>query len=191
MTNESSDFEERLTPATIHGIACDVRDGTADPEDVKRILLYYVRIIQRGEDVPAELRDFLKSAFDSYLQNKASSVDQALGLIRPRQGRTKADENEQMLLAAQVLAARIDGKSHQDALEDVAEDFECGKTKVGEAWKKQKGQAYHLLRYLRMISGEGPFTESEERKLSKIYKKDRDILRKFFADQPPTITSEN
>lgn len=191
MANEPSDFEERLTPATIHGIACDVRDGMADPEDVRRILLYYVRIIQRGDDVPAELRDFLKSAFDSYLRNEARSVDQALGLIRPRPGATKADEYEQMELAAQVLAARISGKSHQDALEDVAEAFECGKSKVGEAWRRQKGQAIPMLRFLRIVGEEGPFTESEKRKMSKIFKKDIDSLRKFFADQPPTITPEN
>lgn len=183
--------EDDVSPATINNIAWDVRDNKADPEDVRRVLAYFCLLIEEGKDLPVGLREFLKDGFRAYLDGNAISVDQAIGLIRMTGGRPPADEVDQAILAARLLEARMAGANHQDALEGVAEDHGCGKTKVGDAWRDFKGQAVPMLLFLRSLSGDGDFTCAEWKDLRKIFKKDHEMMERWFPKQPPTITSEN
>ena len=182
--------EDEVSPATINNLACDIPENKADPEDVRRVLNYFCLLVGEGKELPVELRKFLKDGFQAYLDGNASSVDQAIGLIRMKVGSPPKDELDQCILAARLLEARMANSNHQDALESVAKDNECGITKVGDAWKTFKGQAVPMLLYLRK-GGDGNFSEAEWQKVRKIFKKDHEIIERWFSEQPPTITPEN
>jgi hypothetical protein len=183
--------EDEVTPANINNIYCDVQENKADPLDVRRVLKYFCILVEERRKLPDEIQIFLKNGFRTFLDGNAGSVDQAIGLIRKKVGRPPPDETERAILAAAVLEARIAGTRHQEALEDVAEDYGCKKTKVGEAWKNCKGQAIPMLQYIRQCNDEDPLTEPEWAEVRKIFKKDHSVMERWFSDQPPTITPEN
>jgi hypothetical protein len=179
-----------VTPETVNAIAWDVRDGKADPDDVRRVLEYLCNQIEEQKPLSIELREYLKDSIRLFLNGSATSVDQGLGLIRPRKGRTKADKHERRILAAGVLEARIAGKNHQEALDVTAENNQCGKTKVGEAWREFKGEAVPTLLSLRMANDAGPITEPESIAILKIFQKDFDEMKSWLENQPATLTPE-
>ena len=183
--------EDEVSPATINNLAYDIPENKADPEDVRRVLNYFCLLVGEGKELPVGLREFLKDGFRAYLDGNASSVDQAIGLIRMKVGRPPEDEVDQSKLAARVLEVRMAGTNHQKALEDVAERHGCKKTKVGDAWGKFKGQAVPMLLFLHSVEGDGDFTDAEWKEIHKIFKKDHEIIERWFSEQPPTITPEN
>lgn len=184
--------EDELTPATINMIASDVRDGKPHKEDIDRVLAYFCKLVDEGRPLPFELRLYLRDSFKKYLDEGATSIDQGLGLVRGKVGRGPADDYRDMDIAAAVLEKRgIDGRSHQDALDEVAVDFKVKKTKVGEAFRKYRGAAKAVLFAQRLILDLPPWTADQSRKINKICKGSEKTAQEVLASEPPTITPKN
>lgn len=166
-----------LTPATINQIAFEVRDGVADPEDVRRILTYYCDRIDMGEPVPAELTTYLRDSLKRFLE-EGKTVESALGLAR-REGRRPADAQIRRNMAAEVLRNRMTGVSHQDALDLVSAKFSRSQSIIGKAWKDHKFDAVIILR-LERPSDQYPWSAEEVER-----------LRVIFADEPWFIAPLN
>jgi len=159
-----------LTPTTIVHIAWEVRDGEANPEDSRRLLKLFCDCFDQKKKMPNELIEHLRDAFDSFLKDERN-IESALGLVR-KKGKPKADEQVQMQMAAELLRFRLGGKSHQVALEEVAEKFGWSKTIVGEAWKKWWQEGITLLRLERPPDGY-PWTPGEVQKMAKIFRNNK------------------
>jgi hypothetical protein len=163
-----------LTPSKLNQIAFDVRDGKADPNDVREALTLFYRHAQAKTPIPRRLVDFVAESFGRYLGYKdffgadertAASLDSAFGLVR-KIGRPEADEQKQIEIAASVVRMRLGGISHQEAVGMVAETNNCAETVVKEAFRD------HLPSALILVQTEHPagFTPEEGRRLEKIIK---------------------
>lgn len=153
-----------LTPAAIHQIAWEIRDGEADPEDARRLLELFCEC--RDGSCPPELIQHLRSAFSAYLEGRRT-IESALGLAR-RKGRPKADADMRQRMAAEILRYRLAGMSHQECLARVSEKFGWGETIVGEAWRDNQQNALIILRLERALN-EYPWTASEVERLNEIF----------------------
>ena len=137
--------EDELSPREINDIAWDVRDKEADPEDVKRILIYFCGLVEEGRPLPFELRKYLKDAFMSFLDDSGTSIESALGLKRGKRGRPRASEDERIAMAAEILRHRLSGSSHEEAIFSVGDKFHKGATVLGEAWAAYKQDAIYVI----------------------------------------------
>ncbi len=160
--------EDDLSQREIWSIAWDVRDKIADPEDVKRILIYFCGLVEEGRPLPFELRKYLKDAFISFLDDSGTSIESALGLKRGKSGRPKASEDDRIAIAAEILRHRLSGSSHEEAILSVGDEFHKGSTVLGEAWAAFQQDAVWVLRMERPV-GEYPWTQEELERLEKMF----------------------
>ncbi len=175
--------KDKGDPKKPQGIQSSVQENPALAIDARRYLIRFCDF--DGEDeIDHDLLMFLQDAFQAYLEGSAKSVDQALGLTRPMQGRPPADFSEYRSLATKVLEARVaDSKcDHQTALAKVAKRHDCGVTKVGKAWTKHKESALYGIQFLRSISGQGQLTDEQWERVRKIYKNNPEILERWPRD---------
>ena len=173
--------EDEVSPRELNDIAWDVRDGMADPEDVKRVLIYFCGLVEENRPLPLELRKYLKDAFRSYLDKSSTSIESALGLKRGKRGRPKANEDERIAIATEILRHRLSGSSHEEAVSKVGEEFHKGSTVIGEAWATFKQDAIYVLRMERPLD-HYPWTQDEVQRLSEIYEEHLRALQKL--DEP-------
>lgn len=161
---------EKLSPREIFSITCDVNDGTADKADAEKLLAQFCAYVDNQQPLPRDLAVHLRDAFRRYLGGE-KTIDSALGLVK-KKGRPAANEDEQTLMATEVLRRRFLGTSHQDALSFVAEKLNCAESTVGEAWKKHKLDAWIVFRMERNPD-ESPWSEDELNRLVKIIEKNQ------------------
>jgi hypothetical protein len=157
--------DDELTPATIIDIAWEVHDGTANPEDARRLLAHFCDLINRGEPVPESLNRHLADAFGAYL-SETRTLEAALGLAR-RRGRPNVDE-ERTRMAAEVIRSRLYGSSHQDALAAVGTQFHRSESIVSEAFRDHAAMGYILLRMERVLDSK-PWTPDEIARLTAMF----------------------
>ena len=168
-----------LTPATINQIIYEIRDGEADPEDAKRLLLLFCDTASR--DVPNQVIEFLQRAISGFLRGEKRTLDAAFGLARA-EGRPKADEEIQTKMAASVLKLRIKGVPHQESLATVGEQYSKSQSVIREAWKAKKSMALAVVAIERSL-GNLPFEGRERRQLLRIYGNANAMLEAVFATE--------
>ena len=166
---------------TNRDIQSSIQENPALKVDARRYLTEFCNL-EEGEELPPDLLTFFQDAFEALLEGSAKCADQALGLTPSKRGRPPSDFYEYRSLATKVLEARVTGKSHQIALEEVGERQDCGKTKVGEAWAKHKDSALYEIQFLRSIRGQGRLTDDEWERVRIIYKDNPEILEKWPRD---------
>ena len=171
------------TSVDIFQIAQKIQDGTADPEEARRLMRLFCYFVdnelkrtkqpkelfgyQPDEQVPKELLWHFSDAFKAILDEGKTPL-RALGLTR-RKSRPKADPKIRVNMAHEVLRLRLGGTSHQDALQQAADKFGWGVTIIGEAWKQNKFEAMLKERFERPDNH--PWTDEEKNKLCEIFKK--------------------
>ncbi|MBF0561459.1 MAG: hypothetical protein HQL37_05435 [Alphaproteobacteria bacterium] len=164
-------------------IASAVRGGTAEKEDALRLLELFCTCVDERKPIPSQLLDHVRDCFRAILDGgryvypeptwgeslppklKPCSVETALGLAK-RKGRPPAEEQVRMQMAGEVLDYRLEGESHEVALEKIAELFECGRSVIAEAWAEHMGIAIVVVQTNRSFS---PWTPIEMERLRKIY----------------------
>jgi hypothetical protein len=181
----SKGYAPQLSPAKLNLIAFDVRYGKANPGDARRLLAHFCDCVEAGKPVPDRLMEHLKDAFRAYLQGRrvvdrrvfaVRTIDVALGL-KLKKGHPAADEQSKIRMAAAVLEKRLTGTSigrngrfkamaHEEAVDEVAEQFGCKKTVVSEAWRNYRTLGRVLFQIKR---GPRPLTDGEERRLHRIF----------------------
>ncbi len=166
--------DEPLSMGEMAYLISRVREGTADPSESPRLLAEFVRCVNLGVPVPAQLIDYLRNSFASYL-NDGRPLPHALGLAHSHVGKPGASEDRALQIAISVLHFRLAGKAHQEALEVAGKDWSCGKTKAGSAWKSHRAEALLSVRSERAASA-ATWTKSE-----------RDCLRRIFKNTPEVI----
>lgn len=180
---------ERMSEGAIHWRASIVADGTATPEEARSLLAEFVRQMDAGSVSPRML-EHLRDCFAAFLAGRKRllpytpprdrddvvtvrirTLEKAFGLSRPGAGRPRIDADTLTQAAMEVLAARLDGASHQDALAAVAEDRRAAglpvsnESEIGQAWAAHSRDAPLWLR----IARDQPFTPAEIARLSEIY----------------------
>jgi len=160
--------DEALGPGTIMFTASGVADGTATPDEAQRLLEGFVRQAS-ADNVAPRLIDHVHDCLVAYVQGKrlafppvpvgapeisgpplpqiVKSMDEAFGLARGR-GQPAIGHDVRAEVAMQVLAARLAGKSQEDALGKVADARKAAKlpihgdTQVRDAWKTHRVMGY-------------------------------------------------
>lgn len=161
-----SEKPEKLSRAAIHGIAWDIREGEASPEDARSLLECFCNAFDDKESIPPELLRHLRDAFSTFLKGE-KSIEAALGIAR-KTGRPKADAEIRAQMAREILRLRLGGTSHQNALAAVSERFGWGETIVAEAWKCHQQDAIALIRMERHLESY-PWTPEEVTRLDEIF----------------------
>ena len=180
MDDQSPEFP---TSVDIFQIARNIQDGTADPEDARRLMSLFCYFVdndlkrikqpkelfgyQPDEQIPKELLWHFSDAFKAILDEGKTPL-RALGLTR-KKARPKANHKIRVDMAHEILLLRLAGLSHQDALQQAADEYGWGVTIIGEAWKQNKFEAMLKERFERPDNH--PWTDEEENKLCEIFKK--------------------
>ena len=164
--------EERLSEAAILHLRLDVREGVAEPDDVKRLLRMFCRQVAKDDAVSRQTLEYLAEAFKTYL-NSSKGIEAALGLKRkvgPPGGKERKNRHDTMM-ARDLLRLRFEeSMTYENAVSSVSERMAAARRKVEEAWAKHSLDAFVLMRLERM-EDQCPLTESEMARLAKIYKK--------------------
>ncbi len=159
-----------LSPATIIQIAWEAKDGEADPDDARRLLIHFCEHVDGKRHVPVELLTHLRDAFASYLVGE-KTLERALGIKR-RRGAPNQEMNQQKM-ATEVLRLRLEGRTLEEAAAIVAEGYSKGEdgTVVRDAWAKNKQNAFILLRIIRSFDKDkDPWTKDDVVRLNQIFK---------------------
>jgi hypothetical protein len=160
--------EDELTPATIFSIVWDVREKTADPADVKRILTYFCGLVEEGRSLPIEILDYLKDSFRLYLADTTKGMESALGLKRGKRGRPKASADKRTAIATEILRHLLGGCNSEEAISRVGNEFHKESSVLYQAWAAHKQDALFVLRVERALD-KYPWTQEEVQRLSEIY----------------------
>lgn len=149
---------------TINQIAFEVRDGTADPDDVKAVLALFCQCVKNGSQFPAGLIGYLSDSFARFLQGE--KIERALGL-KGKRGARKRTEEKDIATALAMLKAQMSGATYETAEYDVGEALERGRSQVADAWRENKQEAFLRLRIELFNEGRG-FSEEEKARVIKI-----------------------
>jgi hypothetical protein len=185
-----------------------VAEGTATPDDAKRLLVEFVR--QAGVDtsrVDPLLIEHLRDCVSVYLSGRRvlpadpragrdkpygvaiKTLEKAFGLTRIASGQPRVDEEVVCFVAADVLAAILSGKSVDEASYTVASARRAKKlpisseSQVIDAWSDHKQDA---LVYLR-ISRHARAIESADPSDGRWTDGELERLYEIFADVPGII----
>lgn len=157
-----------LSAGQVHQICWEVREGKADPDDVKAMLADFCEGIGAGTRIEPAIFLYLRDAFSAYLCGERT-LEAALGLRGKRGARETARERDQKT-AAEVLRRLLrEDELLEVAALAVAEEFERGKTQVERAWARYKQTALIILRIERSLKNRS-FTVREKRRLKEIFK---------------------
>jgi len=180
--------DEALGPGNIAYIASTVADGTATPDDARRLLAEFVRQARSGTVEP-RLIEHARDCFAAHLAG--ATLDHAFGIPRGR-GHPAIDDDTRALVAMQVLEARLAGKSREMAQGEVADArYDAGlpihgETQVRDAWKTHRVTGLVWLRALRAVN-KCEWTGAELKRLRTIYKgvPDAKFPAEKSANTPP------
>jgi len=178
--------------SAINFAAFSVRKGEASREDAKRLLELFCqcvdnRTISARNQVAERLLEHVREAIQGYLSGEncdrkdITKLDSAFGMVRGQRGRpaadsarNEADEPEQMKMAADVLRERLQGKTHQKAVDSVANRWGWASSIIGKAWKRHRLSAVVSVRN----DAQRNWTEEEVDRLRRILKPvDQEIRR--------------
>ncbi len=159
--------DEVLSRAGIHQIAWQVRDDEANPEDAKKLIEQFIDHFDRRDPLPPELLRYVRDSFDAYLCGDRKTLDRAFGLKRKR-GRPKADEFDQIAMAAEVLRSRLSGATHQHALSVASRICHRSESVIGEAWTAHQQNGLVQLR-LERNHDRYPWSTEEIERLTEIF----------------------
>lgn len=186
------DDKEPLGPGNEHYIAQCVADGTAPPEEARRLLEEFVRQVGTGAVSPRMLEHFAE-CIRAYLVGKkvlqsapevgrharvgvpVQTLEKAFGLRRIAPGKPRVDDDTLSVVAAAVLELLLNGSSLEDAAMSVAEDRKgrgesiSSDSQVRGAWASHKLGGALFLRLGRSLDGE-PWTPTELDRLNEIFR---------------------
>ena len=157
------------TPLELISLAADVREGRADPDEVRDLLAYFCVTVNRREKVPSELLEYLAEAFQRFI-NGDRTLNAALGLTG-KLGRVARNAPKDIDTAFAVLMRRMAGETTENATSHVAAELHRGATQVRGAWAKYKSSAFIRLR-LERVGTPYPWTQNEVETLDRIYRKE-------------------
>lgn len=187
--------EESLSPAEISWLASIVADGSAKPDEARRLIQEFVRQA-RTAAIDPRLIGHLQDCFAAFLTGKkellpspeagrnvsvivkVKTLEKAFGLTRAMSGQPPIDSDTLCAVAMELLEQRLAGVSHQTALTNVAEDRKqaglpvSSETEIGKAWTDHKRDALVGLRLFRAVGLDPacPYWTSEEmERLAQIY----------------------
>jgi len=186
--------DEALGPGNISYIASTVADGTATPDEARRLLVEFVRQANTG-NVEAQIIEHVRDCFAAFLVGKrkllparadvvvadlpavkVQTLDKAFGIVRSAAGQPKTDDDTLAEVAMMVLEARLAGESPEDALRSVAVNRKAearavtDERQVRAAWDAHPHRlmGYVWLKVKRHIEGCG-WTEAEKSRLCEMY----------------------
>jgi hypothetical protein len=71
---------EPLTESQINQIAFAVRDGTAKPQDAKRLMAHFCELVEHRKPLPPRLLEHFRATFRAYLDG-TKKLEAALGVV--------------------------------------------------------------------------------------------------------------
>ena len=138
---------EKLSPAWINDLRCDIDENTAQPEDVQLFMEYYCHLYQSSEGIPLktlhEILKLINQSFCTYLDHKQvdGSLEAAFGFTQKQGDRKPGRRNED--IATDVAKYRLRGKSLPEAIAEVSEQRDnLSHSTINKAWEKFKETAY-------------------------------------------------
>ena len=185
------DDTEPLGPGNEQHIAQCVADGTASPEDARRLLVEFVRQADSGRVSPRMLEHFA-ACVRAYLAGKKDleqapevgrhkrvgvpiqTLEKAFGLTRIASGKPRIDDEILSEVAAAVLDCMLRGESVYSAAMSVAEDRKerglnvSSDSQVRDAWASHKLEGSTFLRIGRCVNRE-PWLPSDLIRLNEIF----------------------
>lgn len=185
------DDTEPLGPGTEHYIASCVADGTAPPEEARRLLVEFVRQANAGGLSPRLVEHFA-ACITAYLEGKkillpatqegrdkpvgvpVKTLEKAFGLTRVAPGKPRVDDDTLSVVAMEVLELRLAGESLESAAWTVAEDRKSrgqqvsSESQVREAWASHRVEGLLFMRVGRVVDGPA-WTREELERLNEIY----------------------
>jgi ABC-type phosphate transport system auxiliary subunit len=184
---KSEDEFENIGPGWIHNLRCDIKENTAQPDDVELLMRYYCHVYQSPDDIPPkvlhQVLQLINQVFDEYLNRKknkqcSGAIEAAFGLTRKQGDRNLEKRN--IDIATDIAKYRLKGESVTDAVEAVSgERDELSHSTINEAWRKYKDRAYIRVQLEYKYSGES-LSEKQlktmERDLKKLNRALKEIL---------------
>jgi len=149
---------EILSPVDIFQIVCNIREGTADPNDACRLMRLFCYFVDKeikptkelfgyqpdyrpDELVPKELLWHFRDAFEAIL-DEGKTPESALGLAR-REGRPAKYNLD---IAKELVRLRINGDTYLNAVADISIKLNLGETTIRQAWREYWFQACFEIR---------------------------------------------
>jgi hypothetical protein len=166
--------EDWLSPGALHDLSELVRERKAEATDAEKLRNEFIKYVDSGRTLPPQLLQWVSRGFME--QQRRKSLEQALGLIRPRAGKPKADPELMTAIALTILDVRLKGKLHKQALDVARRKWRCRDTKLSRAWKTHKIAAFHELRIRRAVrntENRAEWTADEINILRYIFKKEK------------------
>jgi hypothetical protein len=143
--------------------AFDVRDGTADPKDARRLLELFCEYVERDQRPPDVLMQHMRDSLRRFLSGECKRLDQAFGLSG-RPGAHSIDIQVKFDMTAEVVRLRVEeGMSHQEALSEVEDQFHHGHTAIGEAFREHLQEGIAKMMIARQQRGQSLTAEERER----------------------------
>ena len=168
--------EPDMSPELANQIVWTVRDGTFDPEQVKRLAAYFVECGASGSFPDRSLLRWMCDALAGYLrQDKPTKgeLERRLGLIR-KASRPTSKTNDEHQIALAVLRDLLHGKSRTLEIHDSAKVWHASLSTIEKCWDRHKGIALNLEsagRALASADKRARWTSAEIRQLRKLYGK--------------------
>jgi hypothetical protein len=173
---------KHLTASAINRIAFAVHDGKAIPREAKQLMVDFCRYDEQNQEVPpSEFRRLIHhfaECFAKYLK-RGRSLEGALGLSR-KMGHPEADEVVRVDIATRVLRLRLDGTTHQDALDAVSSKCGYGQTVIGKAFSDHTLDAIAVISNERRIAQEQVEARRPEDKFTPWSADEKGILQKIL-----------
>ncbi len=168
--------DKSISPAQINQIAWDVLDDEADPEEVRELLEYICKLVDRQEQLSPVILRYVRDSLRRFLDGSTKSLNGAFGLKKRKPGRRKVNENIRLAMATEILRYRLDGGSHRGAVDDVAARFCKSESVISDAWAARKQDALIALRLERDLET-FPWSEEEIQRLEEIFEKEQRFLK--------------
>ncbi len=194
------DDSERLDPGLEHHIAQSVADGTATPEEARRLLVEFVRQVE-AYDVSRRMLEHFAECVRAYLDGKkrllpapevdrydekdlevpVPTLEKAFGLKRVTSGKPRVADDMLSIVAREVLERLLRGETLDTASEAVAHDrwvrseqVSSG-SQVREAWASHRVQGLVFMRAARALESQG-LSRAELERLDEIFDGVPDIV---------------
>ncbi len=185
VNDEPPPEEKEKERILIHQIACNIRDGTADPKDAKHLMELFCdyadkEVQGRKQDlgcppdkqIPKELLWHFRDAFKAIL--KGETLESALGIVGRRGRATK--HKYHVDVATEYLKLVIKGMRAVDIETKLKWKLNLEKSAIQGIFKKYKAQALMQLRIereetnpMRLSSPDIHFKREEEKRFYKLF----------------------
>ena len=173
----------------INNLRWDIKEKTAQPEDVELMMDYYSYLYESDEGMPPkilhEISKLLNQVFKEYLDRTANNgqlygaLDAAFGFTRKQgfQNLYKRDED----IATDVARYYLRGNSIRRATLKVSDERQLGRTTIDKAWSLHKMNG--IVRVKLELSSQGKqFTPNQLRRALKIEDQLRRKLDSFLKN---------